>query len=119
MRGHRKPVIPTLRLVILASMGIVVPLAGHAQELVPGCGADLAAVDESFSETLDRLDSVVNQGDAEKCSAYRHHVEVMLKGRDVFLRCLPEGRDRVENVLQLELSIADFEIIMANRKCAP
>lgn len=107
------------RLVLLASVGIVAPLAGHAQELAPGCGADLGAVDESFSETLDRLDSVVNLGDAEKCSAYRHHVEVMLKGREVFLRCLPEGHDRLENVLQLEVSIADFETIMTNRKCAP
>ena len=119
MHPHRKLVLPRLRLVFLASMGILVPLAGHAQEFAPGCNADLAAVDESFGETLVRLDGVANGSDAEKCAAYRQHVDVMLKGRDVFLRCLPEGRDQTENVLQLELSIADFETIMANRKCAP
>jgi hypothetical protein len=43
----------------------------------------------------------------------------MLKGREVFLRCLPEGHDQTENVLQLEVSIVDFETIMANGKCAP
>jgi hypothetical protein len=105
--------------ILLASMGLGASPPADAQEFAPGCNADLAAVDESFGETLVRLDGVANGSDAEKCAAYRHHVEVMLKGRDVFLRCLPEGRDQTENVLQLELSIADFETIMANRTCAP
>jgi hypothetical protein len=109
----------TLGLILLPSMGIVVPLAGHAQEFAPGCNADLAAVDASFGETLDRLDGVANGSDAEKCAAYRHHVDVMLKGREVFLRCIPEGRDQTENVVQLEVSIADFETIIANKQCAP
>jgi hypothetical protein len=87
--------------------------------LALGCNADLAAVDASFEETIARLDGVANGGDAEKCAAYRHHVDVMLKGREVFLRCLPEGHDQTENVLQLEVSIVDFESIIADKQCAP
>jgi hypothetical protein len=108
----------TSAFILLASVGFASPPA-VAQEFAPGCNADLAAVDASFGETLDRLDSVANGSDAEKCAAYRYHVDVMLKGRDVFLRCIPEGRDQTENVLQLEVSIGDFETIIANKQCAP
>jgi hypothetical protein len=104
--------------ILLASIGLGARLA-DAQEFAPGCNADLAAVDASFGETLDRLDSVANGSDVEKCAAYRHHVDVMLKGREVFLRCIPEGRDQTENVVQLEVSIADFETIIANKQCPP
>jgi hypothetical protein len=109
----------TVGLFLLASIGLGAAPTADAQEFAPGCNADLAAVDASFGETLDRLDSVANGSDAEKCAAYRHHVDVMLEGRNVFLRCLPEGRDQTENVLQLEVSIADFETIIANKQCAP
>ena len=119
MSRSLSPGVLTLGLVLLGSIGLGLSPSADAQEFAPGCNADLAAVDASFGETLDRLDSVANGSDAEKCAAYRHHVDVMLKGRDVFLRCLPEGRDQTENVLQLELSIADFETIIANKQCAP
>jgi hypothetical protein len=109
--------VATSAFILLASISI--SPSAHAQEFAPGCNADLAAVDESFGETLQRLEGVANDSDAEKCAAYRHHVDVMLKGRDVFLRCMPEGRDQMENVLQLEVSIADFETIIANKQCAP
>jgi len=109
----------TSAFILLASMGPGASLSAVAQEFAPGCNADLAAVDASFGETLDRLDGVANGSDAEKCAAYRHHVDVMLKGREVFLRCIPEGRDQTENVVQLEVSIADFETIIANKQCPP
>lgn len=78
------------------------------------CKEDLAAVDASFAETLDRLDSAANASPAEKCAAYRHHVEVMKAGREVFLRCLA-GHDQSENVGQLEVSIEDFLVVIGNK----
>jgi hypothetical protein len=91
----------------------------HAAEFAPRCDADLAAVDDSFRETIERLDRAAKGANAEKCAAWRHHVEVMTKGVEVFLRCTPEGHDQRENVGQLGASIEDFNTIIADKKCAP
>jgi hypothetical protein len=119
MSYPRSPGALTLGLILHVSTGLGASLPAGAQEFATGCNADLAAVDESFGETLQRLEGVANGSDAEKCAAYRHHVDVMLKGREVFLRCIPEGRDQTENVVQLEVSIADFEMVIANKQCPP
>jgi hypothetical protein len=109
-----------LRFAVVALVLGAEPYAVLAQEFAPGCGADLQAVDDSFRETLERLDGVAANGtDPEKCAAYRHHVDVMAKGIEVFLRCMPDGHDQRENIGQLQVSIGDFEVVIANKKCAP
>ena len=54
MSRFLSPGVLTLGLILLASIGLGVSSA-DAQEFAPGCNTDLAAVDESFGETLDRL----------------------------------------------------------------
>lgn len=95
----------------------LLPAVALAQQPSPACQADLSAVDDSFDETLARLDKAGKGDQAEKCAAVAHHLDVMTRGRDVFLRCLPPGHDRNENVAQLNASIADFREIQANLKC--
>lgn len=100
---------PALGLVVLATVPV-------GSEPTPACKADLAKVAASFDETLARLDKAAKGDQAEKCAAYRHHIDVMIHGRDVFLRCLT-GFDQREDVLQLKLSIDDFRTIVANQHC--
>lgn len=78
------------------------------------CREDLAAVDRSFTETLERLEKAKNAAQAEKCVVYRQHVEVMTRAREVFNRC-QTGLTRRENVGQMNDSIEDFEELIRRR----
>jgi hypothetical protein len=89
----------------------------RAQELAPGCPADLSGVDASFEETQARLQKAGNADRAEKCAAIRHHVEVMANGINVFQRCMPDGHDKGENIAQLGASIGDFLDINEAQGC--
>lgn len=94
---------------------VIVALAGAAAaEMSPACTEDLLAVDRSFDETLARLEATAGAETPVKCAAWRHHVDVMTAGREVFRRCLA-GYERSENVGQLDVSIADFLDIIAAR----
>jgi hypothetical protein len=96
---------------------IAVVLAGPALAEAPAtCPADLAGVDDSFKETLARLDAAGKAGDAEKCAAIHHHIDVMSAAREVFVRCLT-GHDLGENVGQIDASIDDFRHILQSEKC--
>ena len=48
-------------------------------------------------------------------AALHHHIDVQTNGRDVYLRRLPEGHDKGENVGQLQASIEDFQVILAEQ----
>lgn len=100
------------------ALGLMVLATVSARsELSPACKADLADVGVRFDETLKRLDKAARGDQGEKCAAYRRHVDVMVHGREVFLRCLT-GFDQRENVLQLDVSIGDFRTIVANQNCS-
>jgi hypothetical protein len=100
---------------LLMAAGSAVPAA--EPELAPSCYADLDALDGSFGETLARLEKANGAGHDEVCAAYLHHIDVMMRAREVFLRCLPEGRGKVENVGQMEASIDDFRYLVEQKSC--
>ena len=106
-----------LRVSLVAAAVFFAPLAAHAQELAPGCDKELAAVEASFDETVQRLKAAGTADHTEKCAALHHHIDVMTNGRDVYLRCLPEGHDKGENVAQLNASIDDFHVILQKQGC--
>ena len=89
--------------------------AAFAQGPPPaGCPADLAANDARFKETIARLDSVKNGTQAQKCAAYRSHVQVMRQALPIFQRCT-SGLAQSENVGQMNDSITDFEAVIKSR----
>ena len=83
----------------------------------PTCAGDLAAVEASFDETVQRLEAAGSANHAEKCDSLNHHIAVMTNGRDVFLRCRPDDHDRGEDVAQLNASIGDFKDILKQQGC--
>jgi hypothetical protein len=91
--------------------------AAHADEIAPGCDADLAALDASFDETMSRLQKATASDKVEKCAAITHHIEVMMHAAEVFDRCLPEGHDKRENMGQVLGTAADFRDIMVGEEC--
>ncbi|HEY8566922.1 MAG TPA: hypothetical protein VIL65_15600 [Beijerinckiaceae bacterium] len=98
-----------------AAIAVAVPGAALAQTTA-ACPRDLAAVDASFSQTMQRLDAVQTADQDGKCAAWRQHVAAMQAGVTVFRRCL-SGHAQRENVLQLLVSIEDFEELL-KRKCS-
>lgn len=81
----------------------------------PQCRRDLGAVDASLKATLRDLDRNKRGSPAQRCASYARHVEVMRKASGVFAQCTT-GRERAENVGQMDGSIADFREIIA-RNC--
>jgi hypothetical protein len=78
------------------------------------CARDLAATDTRLRQTQARLNASQNRPMAQRCTAFRSHVQVMRAAAAVFDRCTT-GRHRQENVGQMMGSIADWrEIIQRN-----
>ncbi len=99
----------SLLLFALAAAALAVTTPARAD-----CKSDLAAVDKSFTATLERLDAAAKGTQAEKCAAYRSHVAIMTNGYNVFMRCM-SGHEQRENAGQMGVSIADFNELIKRR----
>lgn len=81
------------------------------------CRGDLAGLDATFEETLQRLDTAWKSEDnAQKCAAISHHIDVMRHAAEVFDVCTT-GRGREENMGQALGTIADFQDIASDIGC--
>jgi len=109
---------PPPRFAFLAVALLVVSVA-HADEIAPGCDADLAALDASFDESLARLDKAHATDHEENCASIVHHIDVMRHAADVFDRCLPDGHDKGENIGQVVETARDFSEILEGEECPP
>lgn len=105
----------SLRLAASLAALVLWALPAAAEVGSPACDRDLAAVDVSFQETLDRLGKITKV--ADRCAAFQHHIDVMRNGIDVFDRCMADGHDKGENIGQLAGSIEDFQYIMQQQGC--
>ena len=98
-----------------AAMIVFIVPAAFAQVPSPACQKDLADNDMRFKQTIQQLDSVKNGTQAQKCAAYRLHVQIMKQSIPIFQRCT-SGLGRQENIGQMNDSIADFEQLI-RAKC--
>jgi hypothetical protein len=101
---------------IAASLFVCATPAAIAQAPPASCRGELEANEVRFKETIARLESVKNGTQAQKCAAYRSHVEIMKRAIPIFDRCT-SGLGRCENVGQMNDSIEDFEELI-RRRCA-
>jgi len=102
---------------VLMSIALMVGAAGASAETIdtPACRQDLAATWSKMEEMLVRLKSAVRAAQNEKCDTYRHHVEVVVKAREVFARC-KTGRDRVGDIAQMDGALEDVTSVI-DREC--
>ena len=98
-----------------AAMIVFIGPAAFAQAPTPACQKDLAENDARFKQTIERLESVKNGTQAQKCAVYRSHVQIMKQSLPVFQRCT-SGLGQRENLGQMNDSIADFEQLI-RAKC--
>src|SRR5215813_8626141 len=102
---------------VLMSIALMFGAAGASAETIdtPACRQDLAATWSKMEEMLVRLKSAVRAAQNEKCDTYRHHVEVVVKAREVFARC-KTGRDRVGDIAQMDGALEDVTSVI-DREC--
>ena len=107
-----------MRYLILASALVAVSPALAATIAKPvdisQCSRDLASVDRSFAAAM--IDLQRNGGPANRCSAWRRHIDVMQKASVVFSRCTAVDA-REDAVGQMKGSIADFEAMISQARC--
>lgn len=101
----------------LALIGIA-SLAGDAaaqpRPAPATCGRDLFQLDGEMHRQLRRMQEVGAADQATQCKAWREQVGFLQKARGIFATC-QTGRQREENVGQMDGSIADFRVLLVQR----
>ncbi len=89
--------------------------AGAAEAQGADCRRDLAAADRLVSAVQARDKDFIEHDDAKNCRLLRQNRSDMLAADEAMKRCLT-GREREENVGQMEASLGDIAIVLA-KKC--
>jgi hypothetical protein len=94
----------------------LMPASAAAQERpVPAtCSRDLFQNEAAMRQRQTRMQAVASADQATQCRVWREHVTFLQKARAVFATC-QSGRQREENVGQMDASLADFRVLLANR----
>jgi hypothetical protein len=113
---YARPAVMAVSLLIMSSMGLsgLAPLPAAAQARTAACQRDLLVMDSALREAMRHLEATGDASDADKCTAYRSHVDALRKASAVFARCTT-GREREENVGQMNASVADFQALIRAR----
>lgn len=78
------------------------------------CGRDLFQLDGEMHRQLRLMQSAYNADTKTQCGVWRDHVTFLRKARGIFATC-QTGRQREENVGQMDGSIADFRVLLVQR----
>ena len=78
------------------------------------CTRDLFQNEAAMRQRQYKMQQVATADQATQCAAWRDHVTFMQKARSVFAAC-QTGRQREENVAQMDQSLADYRVLLANR----
>lgn len=78
------------------------------------CTRDLFQNEAAMRQRQYKMQQVATADQATQCAAWRDHVAFMQKARSVFATC-QTGRQREENVGQMDQSLADYRVLLANR----
>lgn len=89
--------------------------AGAAEAQGANCAGDLAAADRLVSAVQARDDDFAEHDDVKNCRLWRQNRADMLAADEAMKRCLT-GHEREENVGQMEASLEDINIALA-QKC--
>lgn len=104
-----------VRAAVAVLLTLVPALALAQPRSVPAtCTRDLFQNEAAMRQRQYRMQQVATADQATQCAAWRDHVTFMQKARSVFATC-QTGRQREENVAQMDQSLADYRVLLANR----
>jgi hypothetical protein len=98
-----------MRVLVLAMSAVMVATT-PLQAATPTCARELAATETGLVRTLVRIKGVAQASPDARCAAYRSHIEVMSRAREVFVRC-KSGPERDADVGQVEGAISDAKAV--------
>ena len=98
-----------MRALVLAVTAVMVA-ASPLQAATPTCARELAATETGLVRTLVRIKGIAQASPDTRCAAYRSHIEVMSRAREVFARC-KSGRERDVDVGQMDGAISDAKAV--------
>lgn len=78
------------------------------------CQRDLFQNEAGMRREITRLQSAGTADQATQCRVWREHVTYLQGARSVFATC-QAGRQREENVAQMDTSISEYRVLLANR----
>jgi hypothetical protein len=96
-----------------ALMVLATPVAAGAT-----CARELAVTETTLLKAVIRLQGSAHINQAEKCTTYRTHADVVIKAREVFERC-STGRDREQDIGQMNTALSQAETAIASMCSAP
>jgi len=103
------------RAVLALTLTLLPVLVQAQQRPVPAtCSRDLFQNEAAMRVRQTRMQAVASADQATQCSAWRDHVAFMQKARAVFATC-QSGSQREQNVAQLDESLAEYRVLLANR----
>lgn len=93
-----------IRLLLIATA-----LLGGGSAVASGgtCGRDLFMAEAALRQTAGRLERA-GEAQAERCSAWRHHANILRQVAGTYDRCL-DGRARAEQAESLKAMAAEFD----------
>jgi hypothetical protein len=104
-----------VRAAVAVLLTLVPALALAQPRPVPAtCTRDLFQNEAAMRQRQYKMQQVATVDQATQCAAWRDHVAFMQKARSVFATC-QSGRQREENVGQMDQSLADYRVLLANR----
>jgi len=96
----------TRPLLVLAVLGLAPASAPAGTIESSACRIELATTWANMKEMVLRLRAAARAGAGERCAEYRHHVQVVMRARDVLARCRT-GRDRDGDLAQMDGALDD------------
>lgn len=106
-------------MIVRAAVAVLLTLApslalAQPRPVPATCTRDLFQNEAAMRQRQYKMQQVANADQATQCAAWRDHVTFMQKARSVFATC-QTGRQREENVAQMDQSLADYRVLLANR----
>ena len=103
------------RAILGVTLALLPMLAAAQPRPVPAtCSRDLFQNEAAMRQRQYKMQQVANADQATQCAAWREHVAFLQKARSVFATC-QSGREREQNVAQMDESLSDYRVLLANR----
>ncbi|TCR64290.1 hypothetical protein [Bosea sp. BK604] len=101
---------------LASALALVLLSAGTAaaQGRPATCSRDLFQNEAAMRLRQTRMQQVATADQATQCKAWRDHVAFLQSSRAVFATC-QTGREREENVGQMDQALSEYRVLIGNR----
>lgn len=103
-----------MRLAAVLALTLLSGGVAAAQGRPATCSRDLFQNEAAMRRQQTRLQAAATADQATQCKAWREQVTFLQSSRAVFATC-QTGREREQNVAEMDQSLAEYRALLANR----